>query len=182
MLFAQAPGGVRAAAHRKSNKAFLLTVGGDRDGGVLPSRFTCDGKNVSPVLNWSAEPEGTQSFALIVDDPDARNFSHWPLWDIPASVHSLAEGAVEGAPGTNDFGNRRYDGPCPPAGRGPHDYSFRLYAVDVPSLGLKAGKGRNALDDASASTFSRRRNIACGMGEIKDLPEVSVGRSKGLIH
>src|ERR1017187_2569116 len=72
---------------------FKLTVGSLSEGSSMPRQFTCDGKNVSPALNWSGEPEGTQSFALVVEDPDARNFNHWVMWDIPPSVHALAEGA-----------------------------------------------------------------------------------------
>jgi Raf kinase inhibitor-like YbhB/YbcL family protein len=136
-----------APAQNKNDTAFHLIVGGLPDGGSLPPRFTCDGKNISPPLSWSGEPEGTQSFALIVEDPDARNFNHWLLWDIPASVHSLAEGAKpEGISGTNDFSDRGYGGPCPPAGT--HRYVFRMFAVDVASINLKGGKGRDALDNA----------------------------------
>jgi Raf kinase inhibitor-like YbhB/YbcL family protein len=137
VLIAQTPGDGR----------FTLNVGGLPDGGSLPARFTCDGKNVSPSLSWSGEPAGTQSFALIVEDPDARNYNHWLLWDIPASVHSLPEGAKpDGTSGTNDFGDRGYGGPCPPADT--HRYVFRLFAMDLASLNLKAGKRRDALDDA----------------------------------
>jgi Raf kinase inhibitor-like YbhB/YbcL family protein len=116
---------------------------------MIPRRFACDGAGVSLPLSWSGEPEGTQSFALIMDDPDAQNFNHWLLWDIPASVHSLAEGAEpNGVSGTNDFGKPSYGAPCPPGGRGPHAYSFRLFALDVPSLELKARAHRDALDKA----------------------------------
>ena len=126
---------------------FHLSVGGLPAGASIPPRFTCDGKNVSPPVSWSGEPEGTQSFALIMEDPDARNYNHWLLWDIPASVHSIAEGAKpEGISGTNDFGDRAYGGPCPPGGV--HAYVFRLFALDVPSLNLKAGQRRDSLDDA----------------------------------
>jgi Raf kinase inhibitor-like YbhB/YbcL family protein len=133
-------------AQHKNN--MTLSAGGLPDGSSMPRRFTCDGRNISPRLAWSGEPEGTQSFALIVDDPDARDFNHWLLWDIPASVHSLDEGAkAEGISGTNGFGDRGYGGPCPPSA-GTHRYFFRLFALDVPSLNLKAGKGRDALDSA----------------------------------
>ena len=146
-LFAQAPGVGRAAVKPRNNLA--LTAGGLPDGSSMPQRFTCEGANVSPPLSWSGEPEGTRSFALIVDDQDARGFNHWLLWDLPASVHSLAEGAkAEGTSGRNDFGDRGYGGPCPPAGRGSHVYSFRLFALDVRSLNLAAGGRRDALDSA----------------------------------
>jgi hypothetical protein len=138
-----------APAQRRNDKAFHLIVPGLPDRGAIPRLFTCDGRNTSLPLAWSGEPEGTQSFALIVDDPDARDFSHWLLWDIPASVHALAEGAqAEGIPGANGFGGRGYGGPCPPQGQGAHIYSFRLFALDVPSLNLKEGKNRDALDQA----------------------------------
>jgi hypothetical protein len=131
-------------AQHKNN--MTLSAAGLPDGSSMPRQFTCDGKNISPPLTWSGEPEGTKSFALIVDDPDARGFNHWLVWDTPASVHSLDEGAKpEGTSGTNGFGDRGYGGPCPPSGT--HRYFFRLFALDVPSLNLKAGKGRDALDN-----------------------------------
>src|SRR5580658_2995299 len=96
---------------------FRLIVEGLPNGGSIPARFTCDapGGGVSPALRWSGEPAGTQSFALIMDDPDAQDFVHWLLWDIPPSVHSLNEGAKsDGIPGMTSFGDRGYGGPCPP--------------------------------------------------------------------
>jgi Raf kinase inhibitor-like YbhB/YbcL family protein len=103
----------------------------------IPSRFTCDGEDVSPALSWSDVPDGTQSFALIVDDPDApRVFTHWVLYNLPASAQGLPEGVAKtdrpesgGFQGRTDFGNTGYGGPCPPPGR-PHRYRFRLYALD----------------------------------------------------
>jgi Raf kinase inhibitor-like YbhB/YbcL family protein len=92
---------------------------------------------------------GYAEFVLIVDDPDARDFNHWLLWDIPASIHSLAEGAEPaGVSGTNDLGKPGYGAPCPPEGQGPHIYSFRLFALDVPSLEIKARAHRDVLDRA----------------------------------
>jgi len=107
--------------------------------------FGCSGQNVSPALNWSHAPEGTQSFALLVHDPDAPTGSgwwHWVVYDIPASTSSLAAGAGDpktkllpaGAlQGRTDFGTYAYGGPCPPPGK-PHHYHFRLYALKVPKL------------------------------------------------
>jgi Raf kinase inhibitor-like YbhB/YbcL family protein len=107
----------------------------------IPSRFTCEGENCSPPLEWSDVPEGTQSFALIVDDPDApdpaapkRVFVHWVLLDLPADKRALSEGLAEGLPpgagvGRNDWGQARYGGPCPPIGR--HRYFHKLYALDT---------------------------------------------------
>jgi Raf kinase inhibitor-like YbhB/YbcL family protein len=108
----------------------------------IPSLHSCDGENVSPPIGWSGPPPRTESFALIVDDPDApdpmaptRTFVHWVLHDIPASVRELEVAA--GGPtlpdgtreGKNDRGATGYTGPCPPIGR--HRYFFKLYALDV---------------------------------------------------
>lgn len=133
--------------------AFKLTVAGFREGETIPKQHTCEGKDVSPALAWQGAPAGTQSFALIMDDPDAPvgTWNHWLLWDIPASVNSLAEGYRPGSlgtDGTNDFGKTGYGGPCPPRGHGPHRYYFRLYALDVPQLKLAARAKRAELDKA----------------------------------
>ena len=147
-----------AAQERKSNQkgghamSFTLTVKGFENGGVIPRKFTCDGPDASPALEWSGEPAGTQSFALIVDDPDAPagTWNHWLLWDIPAHVHALAEGfrpGTAGSSGRNDFGKPGYGGPCPPQGA-PHRYYFTLYAIDRPALGLPPDSRRADLDRA----------------------------------
>ncbi|HUA83869.1 MAG TPA: YbhB/YbcL family Raf kinase inhibitor-like protein [Bryobacteraceae bacterium] len=126
--------------------AFKLTVKGFAEQATIPRRFTCDGEDISPALTWSGEPARTRSFGLILDDPDAPSgtFTHWLLWDIPAQIHSLAEGDSIGRPGTNDFGKRGYGGPCPPRGKA-HRYFFRLYALDAP-LDVPAGARRAALE------------------------------------
>ncbi|MBO0733706.1 MAG: YbhB/YbcL family Raf kinase inhibitor-like protein [Methylocapsa sp.] len=112
------------------------------DGGAIPRRFSCDGDDLSPPLQWNGAPEQTASFVLLCDDPDApgRIFHHWAAYDIPASGTSLPEnaGRSEGGEGfkqaINDFGRTGYGGPCPPRGHGPHHYHFRLLAVSTPSL------------------------------------------------
>lgn len=133
--------------------AFRLIVSAFPDGGNIPQLHTCEGADLSPALEWSGEPAGTQSFALILDDPDAPGgtWNHWLLYDLPASVHALAQGCKpgrNGVSGTNDFGKTGYGGPCPPKGRGPHRYFFKLHALSVASLGLKAGASRAELDEA----------------------------------
>jgi hypothetical protein len=133
--------------------AFTLKVKGFDDGASMPKRFTGDGDDVSPALEWSDEPQGTESFALIVDDPDAPagTWNHWLLWDVPGHVHSLPEGfrpGPVGSSGRNDFGRPGYGGPCPPKGHGAHRYYFTLHAVDRPVLGLPAGAKRQDLDRA----------------------------------
>ena len=90
---------------------------------------------------------------MIADDPDAPAgaWNHWLLWDIPASVHALAQGFKPGklaVSGANDFGKPGYGGPCPPRGHGPHRYFFKIYALDVESLNLRGGARRADLDRA----------------------------------
>lgn len=99
--------------------------------GLIPSRFTCDGENVNPNLEIKNIPEGTESLALIMDDPDAPNgtYTHWAVWNIDPSTDkiisgSLPIGAVEGE---TSFGETGYGGPCPPTGI--HRYFFKLYAL-----------------------------------------------------
>jgi Raf kinase inhibitor-like YbhB/YbcL family protein len=133
--------------------SFKVVVEGFSEAAGIPERYTCDGADRSPALHWSAEPAGTQSFALIMDDPDAPGgvFTHWLVWDIPAYVHSLPEGnehASLGKAGLNDFGKRGYGGPCPPKARGPHRYFYRVFALDAPSLDLPEGSRRAALEKA----------------------------------
>jgi Raf kinase inhibitor-like YbhB/YbcL family protein len=105
-----------------------LTSGSFGDGEAIPPKHTCDGADVSPPLAWDNVPDGTASFALIVDDPDARGFVHWVLADIPGATRELAEGEGDsiGTPGPNDFGRTGWGGPCPP---GKHRYAFTLYAL-----------------------------------------------------
>jgi len=102
-------------------------------GQSIPAKYTCTGKNISPALTWSNSPSGTQSFALIVDDPDAPagTWVHWVLYNIPSDTNSLQESADTGAmsAGKNSSGHMRYDGPCPPSGT--HRYFFKLYALDT---------------------------------------------------
>lgn len=128
---------------------FKLSSPAFADSGSIPQKFTCQGENVSPELNWSETPASAQSFALIMDDPDAPSgtFTHWVLFDIPADQKQLAEGAGPiGVGGNNGLGQTGYMGPCPPSGI--HRYYFRLYALDVPSLNLKAGASRSEVEAA----------------------------------
>jgi len=90
-----------------------------------------------------------RSFALVIEDPDAPSgtFCHWVVYDIPPSVRNLAQGLKPGSvgvSGTNDFGRPGYGGPCPPKGSA-HRYYFRLYALDINTLGLRPGVGRREL-------------------------------------
>ena len=109
-----------------------LTSDAFDEGGNIPSEHTCDGADTSPSLAWSDVPDGVDSFALIVDDLDARGFIHWVLTGIGGDVMELAagEGDSIGTPGRNDFGRIGWGGPCPPSGE--HRYRFTLYALSEP--------------------------------------------------
>ncbi len=114
-----------------------LTSSAFGEGAMIPVRFTCDGENRPPPLHWSEPPRGTQSLALVVDDPDAPRgtWHHWAVFDIPASARDLdREGPLYEA--RNDFGQAGYGGPCPPRHDRPHHYRFRLFALDVPRLAI----------------------------------------------
>jgi Raf kinase inhibitor-like YbhB/YbcL family protein len=116
-----------------------------RNGAVIPTRYTRDGENLSPPLEWRDAPPETKSYLLLVEDPDAPSgtFRHWAMYNIPAGEAGLPEGAsAQGLRGegerVNGFRNARYDGPQPPKGHGPHHYHFRLAALDVPRLDVAA--------------------------------------------
>jgi Raf kinase inhibitor-like YbhB/YbcL family protein len=112
--------------------------------GMIPSKYTCQGSDVSPPLEISEVPEGTKSLALIVDDPDAPmgTWVHWVVWGITSDKTEIKEGEVPGKQGKNDFGKLNYGGPCPPSGT--HRYFFKLYALDyVP--GISEGSSKSEL-------------------------------------
>jgi Raf kinase inhibitor-like YbhB/YbcL family protein len=122
--------------------ALTLTSSAFKNGEAMPSRYTCEGEDVSPPLAWDGVPDGTKSFVLIIDDPDAPDpkapkivWVHWLLYNLPADTRELAEGAAtsglprDAATGINNFKNNSYGGPCPPVGR--HRYFHKLYALDT---------------------------------------------------
>lgn len=108
------------------------------NGGMIPSKHTGEGEDVSPQLSWDKVPEGTKSFAVICHDPDAPlisangtyGFVHWVLYNIPASTRSLEEGCGDFTPGQNNFGKSVYGGPMPPNGHGDHQYYFWILALN----------------------------------------------------
>lgn len=125
------------------------------EGETIPELHTCDGPDLSPAFSWSGAPEGTGSFALICDDPDAPMgiWVHWVVYDIPASENSLPEGLNAdphlpsgGKQGVNDFRRYGFGGPCPPKGK-PHRYFFKLYALDN-SLDLEPGASKSDVEKA----------------------------------
>ena len=117
--------------------------------GAIPLEFTCDGADVSPALSWTAGPEGTASYALIMDDPDAPRgtWVHWVVWNIPQpslvdaipAQEALDDGTMQGM---NSWPKRGYGGPCPPSGT--HRYYFKVYALDA-TLDLPASTNKDAL-------------------------------------
>jgi Raf kinase inhibitor-like YbhB/YbcL family protein len=145
----------RAPSKRKEASVFQLKSNAFQNEGNIPPRFTCEGSNISPELTWSGAPHGTRSFALVVHDPDAPRaggYTHWLVFNIPASITHIAENAPKqanlpggGVQGRNDGGSVGYTGPCPPSGT--HRYYFRLYAVDK-ELELKDGADKASLEQA----------------------------------
>jgi Raf kinase inhibitor-like YbhB/YbcL family protein len=114
-----------------------LTSKAFSEGGMIPRPYTCDGDDVAPQLAWENVPEGTKSFVLIMDDPDAPvgTWDHWIVYNIPDTVASLPDGASKdkmlrgGIEGVNSWGRTNWGGPCPPGGT--HRYIFKLYALDT---------------------------------------------------
>jgi Raf kinase inhibitor-like YbhB/YbcL family protein len=138
-----------------STMSFNLNSTAFQPGGDIPAKYTCSGADVSPALSWTDPPPGTQSFALITDDPDAPvgTWVHWVVYDLPATARQLPEGVSKtdavsggGLQGQNDFRKTGYGGPCPPPGK-PHRYYFKLYALDS-KLNLKPGATKKAVEQA----------------------------------
>jgi Raf kinase inhibitor-like YbhB/YbcL family protein len=126
-----------------------------KEGEAIPVAYTCDGKNISPPLSWASVPQGAQSLALIVDDPDAPagTWVHWVVFNLSPALSSLSEGASSsgsqdtfGMAGTSSFRKSGYGGPCPPKGK-PHRYFFKLYVLDI-LLGLKSGASKADVEKA----------------------------------
>ena len=138
-------------AQKKGGIAVEIKSSSFNQGDMIPARYTCDGQNISPSLQWNGAPENTKSFALIADDPDAPagTWVHWVMYDIPATVNSLPENVPKseevsglGKNGKNTSRHFGYDGPCPPGGT--HRYYFKLYALDA-MLNLKPGTTKEEL-------------------------------------
>jgi Raf kinase inhibitor-like YbhB/YbcL family protein len=143
-------------------------------GQTIPTKYTCEGADISPPLQWSGVPAGAKGLALICDDPDAPvgTWVHWVLYDLPITATDLAENvpALEtlssGAKqGMNDFKRVGYGGPCPPPGK-PHRYYFKLYALDAALLlkpraskqgVLRAMDGHILAEARLSGTYQRKR-------------------------
>ena len=154
------------AADKATVAGFSLASAAFRPGQPIPTEFTCDGADRSPALSWDEPPQGTRSFALVVDDPDAPSgtFRHWGAYDIPASARSIGAGQTLGTPAINDMGKPGYGGPCPPKGHGSHHYHFKLFALDTGRLDLPSG-ARIADVEAAASEHQIARAELTGTYE-----------------
>lgn len=132
--------------------AFELLSQNFKQGDSLPALYTCDGKEVTPQLYWQNMPGGTQSFVLIMDDPDAPmgTWDHWIVYNIPANITSLNENLTSLPPGAiqgkNSWNNENYGGPCPPPAR-VHRYLFKLYALNT-MLPNKPGLDKQGVEQA----------------------------------
>ncbi len=124
-----------------------ITSAAFKEGGAIPSKYTCDGDDSSPPLIISDVPKNAKTLALISDDPDAPmgTWVHWVVWNIPADTKEIAEGEAPGEEGTTDFGRTGYGGPCPPSGT--HRYFFKLYALDT-ELNLPGSTTKKQLESA----------------------------------
>lgn len=143
------------AQKKPSATKFELTTSSFTPGGNIPRQFTCQGEDISPALAWTEPPPGTQSLALIMDDPDAPmgTFVHWVVYNLPGGARQLPDRvprkddlAGGGVQGRNDFATTGYGGPCPPPGK-PHRYFFKLYALDS-KLNLQAGIPKRDVEQA----------------------------------
>jgi Raf kinase inhibitor-like YbhB/YbcL family protein len=136
-----------------------LTSTGFSEGAIIPAKFTCDGTNVNPQLQWANVPTGTQSFAIIVDDPDAFAafgvvWVHWNAHNISSTATQIAEGAsnhsdqmpVGTVEDVSDFGSSGYRGPCPPSGS--HHYHFAVYALNKATIAMTSPSTRGEFESA----------------------------------
>jgi Raf kinase inhibitor-like YbhB/YbcL family protein len=125
---------------------FSLSSSAFTDGSPIPAQYSCQGADISPELAWSGVPSGAAALVLIVDDPDANDFTHWLVLDMPGADGSLPKGVPPGATtpeqGRNDFGRIGWGGPCPPSGT--HHYRFTLYALGA-KLGLDGHPGSSTV-------------------------------------
>lgn len=134
------------------NKNMKFTSSAFENNALIPSKYTCGGENVNPPLNIQEIPQGTQSLALIIDDPDAPagDWVHWLVWNISPDVNMIEENSVPNGArqGTTDFGSTKYSGPCPPSGT--HRYQFKLYALDI-ILDIDSSTRKKDLENAMSN-------------------------------
>jgi Raf kinase inhibitor-like YbhB/YbcL family protein len=142
-------------ASQNTHAKFELTSSAFEADGTIPTKYSCAGDDVSPELSWKNAPKETQSFVLIVDDPDnpKKVIVHWLVYDLPATAHELPESTPDkpvlpdgSKQGKNEDAKTRWRGPCPSQGAA-HHYFFKLYALDQP-MGLKPKATRAQIDAA----------------------------------
>ncbi len=124
----------------------MVTSPAFEHGAAIPSKYTCEGQDVSPEITIKDIPKEAKSLVLIMDDPDApgKTFDHWIMWNIPPQ-ETIMEGRAPGTQGKNGKGTNAYIGPCPPSGT--HHYYFKVYALDK-MLDLPAGSTKAAVEAA----------------------------------
>jgi hypothetical protein len=151
LFFYQGKNKANSMAMGGKNMEIKMTSFAFEEGGMIPKKHTCEGKDVSPPIAWGTVPSGTKALALICDDPDAPmgTWVHWVLFNLPGSAKELPESvppqkilANSAKQGTNDFRKIGYGGPCPPGGT--HRYYFKLYALDT-ELNLEPGATKSQL-------------------------------------
>lgn len=151
----QSPQGTQSGNSNVAGQTSLsLTSSAFTNNGRIPTKYSCDGGDVIPPLQFSGVPQNTQSLALIMDDPDAVPvvgfvYTHWVVFNIPSMAREIPEGTQIGIIGAAGSGERRYEGPCPPPGE-THTYSFRLYALDS-ELSLQEGASKEQVETAMQS-------------------------------
>lgn len=145
------------AAPQGDGSTITLSSSAFEDGGEIPAKFTCDGENISVPLSWSNLPEGTQSVAVVMHDPDTAKGTlyHWGIWAIPADLNQLPEGQATDAEvalgdvtvfqSTNVGQTLGYTGPCPPEGDEAHRYIFEIFALDHPGTTFTTPPSAQAL-------------------------------------
>jgi Raf kinase inhibitor-like YbhB/YbcL family protein len=145
--------------------ALALQSAAFNDGDAIPIRYSCDGDDISPPLNWAGIPEDTRSFVLIMEDPDAPGgtWVHWVLFNLPADTSLIDPGSgtqsdlpEDTRVGLNDWGKAAYGGPCPP--NDTHRYVFTLFALDT-HLDLSQGASSDLLRDAMAGHILSRDEL-----------------------
>jgi Raf kinase inhibitor-like YbhB/YbcL family protein len=166
LLLLTAPPARAEDGKEKHAMDLTLTSPSFTQAGAIPSKHTCEGKDISPALQWSHLPKEAKSLALIVDDPDAPDprapkmtWVHWVLYNLPPDTSGLPEAvAVKELPkgtreGVSDFGRTGYGGPCPPIGR--HRYFFKLYALDTLLPDLKTPKKADLIQAMEGHILAR---------------------------
>lgn len=136
---------MKQTEHEVDYKLMEITSTAFSSGSMIPEKYTCEGKNISPPLDIKGIPLNAISLVIIMEDPDAPGgtWVHWLVWNIPVT-HHIKENEVHGTEGLNDFGKHNYGGPCPPSGT--HRYFIKVYALDC-QLNLPDTTNRSQLEE-----------------------------------